>query len=396
MSKIDQIDDTIYSYATLRQKELIDALRKHGSQRLAAKALGVAKTSVAQALDSAIGRAAKQGYSPKHDMKHAVPDGFVLKGTSTLYDAEGNTKIQWVKSSIDQERQQEMIKTALDEMCKSLPKLPPVPAPTEIDSDTMAVYPFGDPHIGLHAWKGDTGNDYDLKIAENVNMQAMQIAVSKAPASEEALIVNVGDFFHSDNEENRTQSGHALDVDSRYSKIIRIGVRIMQTLINTALAKHKKVRVINAKGNHDQKSSQWLAVALDARYHDEPRVKIDMNPSEYQYIEFGKVLIGVSHGDKIKPADLESVMASDVPEMWGRTAHRYWYTGHVHHDQIKEYRGSKFESFRTLAAKDAWHAGKGYRSGRDLKVIILHKEFGEIERYTIGVDQFSLKSEGAA
>jgi len=389
MSTLEQIDDTVFSYATQRQIEIVDCLKKHeGCKSAAARELGIKRQSITSILKSMVDKAVKRGYSPKHNMKHAVPDGYVVKGTSTLYDADGQAKIQWVKSSIDQERQREMIRDALDEMCKDLPKLPPIPSPKKVDAETMAVYPFGDPHIGLHAWHEDTGNDYDLKIAEDVNMQAMQLAVNKAPPSEEALIVNVGDFFHSDNEENRTASGHALDVDSRYSKIIRIGVRIMQTLINLALTKHKKVRVINSKGNHDQKSSQWLAVALDARYHDEPRVKIDMNPSEYQYVEFGKVLVGVAHGDKIKPADLESIMASDMPEMWGRTFHRYWYTGHVHHDQIKEYRGCKFESFRTLAAKDAWHAGKGYRSGRDLKVIILHKKYGEVERYTIGVDQF--------
>jgi len=389
MSTLEQIDDTVFSYATQRQIEIVDCLKKHeGCKSAAARELGIKRQSITSILKSMVDKAVKRGYSPKHNMKHAVPDGYVVKGTSTLYDADGQAKIQWVKSSIDQERQREMIRDALDEMCKDLPKLPPIPSPKKVDAETMAVYPFGDPHIGLHAWHEDTGNDYDLKIAEDVNMQAMQLAVNKAPPSEEALIVNVGDFFHSDNEENRTASGHALDVDSRYSKIIRIGVRIMQTLINLALTKHKKVRVIHSKGNHDQKSSQWLAVALDARYHDEPRVKIDMNPSEYQYVEFGKVLVGVAHGDKIKPADLESIMASDMPEIWGRTFHRYWYTGHVHHDQIKEYRGCKFESFRTLAAKDAWHAGKGYRSGRDLKVIILHKKYGEVERYTIGVDQF--------
>ena len=392
MKIIDKIDDKIYSYATLRQIEFIDCIRKHdGNNTDAAKELNVKRQTITGSLKCLIKKAAKMGYSPDHDMTHSVPDGFMLKGTSTLYDSDGNTKIQWVKSTVDHERQKEMIKSALDEMSKTIPRLPPIPKPKKIDADTMAVYPFGDPHIGLHAWHEDTGNDYDLKIAESVNMQAMQLAVNKAPPSEQALIVNVGDFFHSDNEENRTASGHALDVDSRYSKIIRIGVRIMQTLINLALTKHKSVRVINSKGNHDQKSSQWLAVALDARYHDEPRVQIDMNPSEYQYIQFGKVLVGVCHGDKIKPADLESVMASDEPLLWGATTHRYWYTGHVHHDQLKEYRGCKFESFRTLAAKDAWHAGKGYRSGRDLKVIILHKEFGEVERYTIGVDQFALE-----
>jgi hypothetical protein len=43
------------------------------------------------------------------------------------------------------------------------------------------------------------------------------------------------------------------------------------------------------------------------------------------------------------------------------------------------------EYFRTLAARDAWHAGQGYRSGRDMQCIIHHREFGEIGRHRRGI-----------
>ena len=74
-------------------------------------------------------------------------------------------------------------------------------------------------------------------------------------------------------------------------------------------------------------------------------------------------------------------MAADVPELWGATKHRMWFVGHVHHQDIKEYRGCTVEYFRTLAARDAWHAGQGYRAGRDMRLIVLHREHGEIERH---------------
>jgi hypothetical protein len=75
------------------------------------------------------------------------------------------------------------------------------------------------------------------------------------------------------------------------------------------------------------------------------------------------------------------IMAADEPEKWGETKHRYWYVGHVHHQDVKEYRGGVVEYFRTLAARDAWHAGQGYRAGRDMRLIVHHREFGEIERH---------------
>jgi hypothetical protein len=39
-----------------------------------------------------------------------------------------------------------------------------------------------------------------------------------------------------------------------------------------------------------------------------------------------------------------------------------------------------------LAAKDAWHSEKGYRSKRDMKAIVLHREYGEVARHTFNPD----------
>ena len=45
--------------------------------------------------------------------------------------------------------------------------------------------------------------------------------------------------------------------------------------------------------------------------------------------------------------------------------------------------GVKVESFNTLAAKDAWHAGMGFTSPRTAVAITLHKDFGEVDRLTV-------------
>lgn len=73
-------------------------------------------------------------------------------------------------------------------------------------------------------------------------------------------------------------------------------------------------------------------------------------------------------------------MAADRPEDWGATEFRHWLCGHIHHWTAKEHPGVVVETFRTLAGKDAWHAGKGYRSRRDMNCIVYHKQYGEIQR----------------
>lgn len=112
---------------------------------------------------------------------------------------------------------------------------------------------------------------------------------------------------------------------------------------------------------------------------------VDLNPSKFWFHEFGKVLIGATHGDTVKHEALLGVMASDKAEAWGRTKHRYWYTGHVHHQSVREFPGVICESFRTLAAKDAYAAGHGYRAGRDMVCITQHREHGEVERHRVDI-----------
>jgi hypothetical protein len=96
---------------------------------------------------------------------------------------------------------------------------------------------------------------------------------------------------------------------------------------------------------------------------------------------------GVHHGHTCKADKLPLVMATDKPKEWGQSEYRYWLTGHIHHDTRKEYSGCTVESFRTLAAKDAYAYSGGYRAGQDSKALVIHKDYGEVERHTINIAQ---------
>ena len=341
-------------------------------------------------------RLARQGWSPEHDMTKSVPDGFRLKGTSTLYDEDGKPKLQWVKTTIDQERQAELIREACQAMSEDLPQVQPRKANSSYLAHLLAAYPIGDAHIGMRAWGEETqGSDWDLSIAERVQCGAMAALVDMAPACEQALIINCGDWFHADNMEGTTsRSGHILDVDGRYAKMIRVGVKVMRQCIESALMKHARVRVCNVIGNHDDTGAIWLSIALSHIYANEPRVTIDTSPAPFMYHEHGKVLIGMHHGHSCKPDRLPGVMATDQAQAWGRTEFRYWYIGHVHHQSVKEYSGVTVESFNTLTAKDAYSAWGGYRAQQNMKCIIHHAEFGEVGRHTVNPNM--LKGEVAA
>jgi len=318
------------------------------------------------------------------------PDGISeheIKGRSVLLDGEGNVKLQWVKTQKD-----DSVKLAdalFENFKKDLPQLPKriVPKGKKFSQDLLSVIPFGDPHIGLYSWARETGADFDLEIAVRDLCLAVRRLVETAPEAEHCLIVNCGDYYHSDSQEERTaRSKHQLDVDGRWAKVLDAGLWAMRQCIEAALERHKTVTVINAIGNHDDHSSTFLTRFLYHLYSKEPRVTINDAPTSVHYHEFGKVMLAVTHGHTIKMASLPAVAAAEQHKMWGRTEFRYGITGHIHHDSVKEYAGMKVESFRTLSARDAYAASMGLSSGRDMKCLVFHKDFGEIERHTVSVE----------
>ena len=321
----------------------------------------------------------------EHFAGEKLPEGLMLKGTSTLRRTKDG--IQWIKTERDKEQMLELMRQAVEDIVsnvdsKEIPSMKPV----YTDENTMAVYNIGDAHIGMLAHRSEAGDDFDLNIAEHDLIQVMKNLVESAPPSKNAMIIDVGDYFHADNQSNETSGSHnSLDVDGRWYKVLKVGLNIMVELVREALTKHETVTVENAKGNHNEHSAMFLSLYLESWFRNEPRVIINTSPAMFNYHAFGKVLIGITHGHTCKPQFLGEVMASDCAKIWSDSEYRYWYTGHVHHDQVKEFRTYKFESFRTLASKDAWHAGAGYRSGRDMKCIILHKEYGEIQRHTVNL-----------
>ncbi|HEY2931178.1 MAG TPA: oxidoreductase, partial [Acidobacteriota bacterium] len=344
-----RVDEKLKEYATLAQQRAIDAVNQYGSYRRAAKSLGVNYSTVQQAVTAAKNSAARRGYAPKHDLTHEVPSPFVVKGVSTLYDESGALRLQWVKSKLDDAKAEEAIREFVEWLVKDAKGLAPsIPAPKHSVDDLLAVYPMGDPHFGMYAWAAETGDDFDTEIAEKLTCAAIDRLVDSAPPADTALILELGDFFHADDSSNLTPThGFALDVDTRWAKVMQIGLRAMVYVVKRAAEKHKKVIVRIKRGNHDPHSSFALALALDAYFHGQERIKVDLSPAVHWYYRFGKVLIGSTHGDTTKMKDMPGIMAADRPEDWGQTKFRYWYAGHIHHIEVKEFPGVVVEYFRT-------------------------------------------------
>lgn len=385
------MDQKLKQFATSRQWEYLEAYDKHGTDRAAGAAMGVSKNCVYQARKAVTAKAIRNGYSPEHDMIHPTADGYKISGISTLYDSQtGEAKIQWVKTQADKDRQLEIVRELIDDMVSGLPKLEPrAPVADEFHEKLLTVIPMGDPHIGLYSWTEETGegNEFNLEIAKRDLCGAVDYLVKNGPASERCLIISVGDFFHADNFDGVTsRSGNRLDMDSRLPNMVKVGFAAIRQCIESALDFHKFVDVICAVGNHDDVLSTAMSIMLANVYESEIRVKIHDQPTRRHYYQHGKVLIGVTHGDQTKDSQLPLIMATERKKEWGEARFTHWFRGHHHSDSRVEYQGTIVEQVRTMAAADSWSVGKGYLSGRDMKSILFHSDYGEQFRTTCGLE----------
>lgn len=314
-----------------------------------------------------------------------VPDGFMVKATSTMIDAEGNEKIRWIKTDQDKGKLAAMMNAAIEAFCDELPRAAaqPILGEPHYDENLLALYPVFDLHIGAMAHKHECGENYSTDISEKVLKNFFDYSVGVSPKAKKAVLLIGGDFLHSDGLDAVTPaSGHVLDQDSRYAKLVHVAIRSVRRAVALMLDKHEEVEIQIIEGNHDQAGMIWLRAAMAAYFEDEVRVTVDTSPMILHRTKWGKTLLGYTHGHTMKKADTRlAAMATDFREEFGTSKYIYTHSGHWHHQTITEGTLGIDEVHGQLGAKDAYAARGGWRSYRQAAVIVYSKEFGEVGRF---------------
>lgn len=389
MTQASKYDPRLREFATPQQTLYLDAVIEYGGKRAAARALKVAKSTIDAAIERVIKAAARQGYSPDHDMTRTVPDGFLVKGVSTYYDKDGKPTGQWVKSTIDLDRQREIMRQALAGFLEDVGPLVAPPAPLDFQSDVIPWIQIGDAHLGMLAHANEVGEHFDLKIAEQELCAAIGILIDELPSCERLVINDLGDATHYENFEGETQaSRHRLDCDTRFPKMIKVYSRVMRYIVDKALTKAKHVDVIVNQGNHSRTNDIWMAELLRVAYGHTGRVHVLNNDSVFIAYRMGNTLVMTHHSDKCRPPQLAHVMTNDFRKDYGETEFHYVDVGHVHHGMVmKEHPGIFVESFNHLAALDKWAHDSGYRNRKSITVVLRSKTYGEVGRRVLPIQE---------
>lgn len=250
------------------------------------------------------------------------------------------------------------------------PRYPILAPPVIRQGSHLLEVDLYDVHFGKLAWAVETGQNYDLSIAERVYRNAVEDLVARSHGYRiDQIVLPIGsDFFHVDGPAGATSSGTRVDSDSRYAKIIEAGEMAVVRAVEY-LAAIAPVKVIQIPGNHDRVSSFHLGRFIHAWFHNSNRVEVDYAPRPRKYLRFGKNLIGYTHGDGPKGISLVTIMATEMPSDWSETICREWRIGHVHKSKqidtvsVDTHNGVSIRTLRSLSAVDAWHFEQGFVGG---------------------------------
>lgn len=387
--------------------ETVASYRAHGdNQSATANSLGIAR----QTLQNRLRRAAECGLMgnketlpgfairqitdtpqgqyvqqrKEHGEEWSPTEGLAIKGKTSLLDAEGRIITQHVMERAGARDELAAMRAAVEAFKEELPRAEPAPSPKGKRTDLLNFFAVTDAHFGSLSWREETGHDWDLPIAEQLLVDWFAAAIELSPPAATAMFAQMGDLAHYDGMESKTPtSGHILDADSRFPKVVRVIIRTLRRVVRMLLEKHEHVHIIMADANHDPASGAWLREMFAAFYEDEPRITVDSSASTYYVYEHGQTSLFVHHGHRRNIGNVDSVFAGKFRDVYGRTKFSYAHIGHLHSDELKTTNLMKVERHETLAAPDAYAANGGWLSGRSAKVITYSRQFGEVSRLVL-------------
>jgi hypothetical protein len=260
------------------------------------------------------------------------------------------------------------------------------PQPSKIErtaelTGNMLEIGLNDVHFGKLAWPKETGHEpYDVHIAQAMYVRALDSLIERTRGYkfDEIVYVVGNDIMNSDNAENQTTKGTVVTTDVRYHKTFKTVRFTVQACIEK-LRKLAPVKVIIVPGNHDQLASWHLGDSLECWFHNYTDVIIENQPRYRKYHQFGKVMLGFTHGDKGDRKDYPLLMATEMSEMFGTTKFREMHTGHTHTTKLDEQMGVRVRVLPALCPPDDWHSENGYVGNlRNAEAYIWNREQGLI------------------
>lgn len=368
---------------TNKQKQVLEAYLKTNSYRGAAEFLGKNRTYVRSVIKTleANGDVPWRSQAPS-------PAHIDIKNSTVQYNADGEVVQEWRRQYPSLQLLQDVVSGLCSEV-KGKGKAPKKNS-RGTKKDILFEIDIYDAHVGMYADEKETlDENYNCDIAAQRMVAATESLAGRADSPGKCVLVFGGDMLHVDNRTNQTPgSGHVLDADSRYHRIVNYIISACTECVNIAATIAPEVEIVVLEGNHSNHSELWLGQVLKAFYSKCRNIEVKTGPSPRKHLIWGDNLLVWAHGDKVPAVKWPMIIAAEFAAEWGITKYRHLKCGHVHHKKsiapvmIDEQSGLVVEFLEALCATDAWHANSGYiGSQKGASAFEYHKTEGLLTRH---------------
>jgi len=279
-------------------------------------------------------------------------------------------------------------------------------------SGGLLVIDLADVHIGKLTVQSETGYEYSRQAAVDRMLRGTQALLNKARGHGVARVLFVlgNDILHVDNTKRQTTSGTPQDTHGSIHEMYRDAQAAYIAAIETCAAEYV-VDLIYCPSNHDWLMGWALANSIGTWFRNHPNVQSNeysLSEMHRKYYRYENNLIGLSHGDGAREADLYPLMMTEARSHVSDAQHRYWYLHHFHHkirkaqgvrphDREKDHIGLtviksgvaaqmgdnvQIEYIRSPSPPDSWHDRNGYVNRQAVECFIHDPHEGQNARFT--------------
>ncbi len=224
--------------------------------------------------------------------------------------------------------------------------------PLQIIDNYLLEIPLFDQHFGI--------SDYEYykqtqsRIMDKINSKGWK----------EILFIIGQDMIHNNDMKGHTANGtqiEKIDMEKAWTDCCKF----YEPLIFQAIKQSSgNVKIIYSKGNHDETISWGFVKYLKGKFTN---INFDDTFKERKIHTFGKIFIGITHGDRKNVKDLVNIFIKEFSLEWANANVRELHKGHTHLEDGKDVYGTMMRTLSTRNKTDDWHDQEGY--------IMAHKRF---------------------
>lgn len=197
---------------------------------------------------------------------------------------------------------------------------------------------------------------------EDLQPKLVEITETLAKGYNKVVIMNAGDFFHSDDMfSSRTIAGTVLETVDMV-RAVDDAKAFMDVVFKSALENASEVEYQYVAGNHSS-FEYFFNEYLIVKY---PEAHIAQHNELSTAFMLDNVLIALAHGHKIKKNNLSQVISFEHRELWGKASEVHCFTGHYHQLESQSLNGVIVHQLGTPKRADTYERQNGWVASRKL------------------------------